>query len=408
MRTGSALLAVLRQLFLILLASARSTRSLLAPGSIKGAISRAQSSGGNALLLLLTLFLSYLPLRKMPRTAKTTDAPLSLREDQEELKMEQVRAEEDRDAWRASAQKQRGLKLAEKEVGNRKGLEDTASKEKEEEEEGEPEPERTEKKGEDAAVEFEFKVQGGGGGGVGRDVTLEYDKSPSPQHSTEFFSTLEDEWKEEDMRAQEPESLVGRMVWMPILVGLRGVSVVLGMAFAPMFFALRTLFGINTENANFWDVPLERRKQTAVTFFMVMFYPLCGFFGFLTLVLLFVPGLNFFVLLYLVYIFRWDDSAWSGRRRPFMRYWKVWRHFVNYFPVRLIKTHNLDPRGKYIFCYHPHGIIPVGALGNFAMDATGFSRRFPGIDVRFLTLNVNFMFPVMRELFLSLGMLLCC
>ena len=72
--------------------------------------------------------------------------------------------------------------------------------------------------------------------------------------------------------------------------------------------------------------------------------------------------------------------------------------------MRLVKTSELDPSKKYVFCYHPHGVISVGAFGNFATDATGFSKKFPGIDIRVLTLGLNFYAPWTRELLLSVGM----
>jgi len=85
------------------------------------------------------------------------------------------------------------------------------------------------------------------------------------------------------------------------------------------------------------------------------------------------------------------------RRRTF------WRHFAAYFPMSLTRTAELDPTRNYLFGYHPHGIISVGALCNFATDATSFSRLFPGIDLRLLTLEMNFRVPFFREYLLGMG-----
>ena len=71
---------------------------------------------------------------------------------------------------------------------------------------------------------------------------------------------------------------------------------------------------------------------------------------------------------------------WS-RRLPF------WRNLAEYFPVRLHVSSELDPKGNYLFGYHPHGIIGVGALLTFASEATGFYKAFPGLDLRLLTLS---------------------
>lgn len=87
---------------------------------------------------------------------------------------------------------------------------------------------------------------------------------------------------------------------------------------------------------------------------------------------------------------------WS-RRLPF------WRILAEYFPVRLHISSELDPKGNYLFGYHPHGVIGVGALLTFATEATGFYNAFPGLDLRLLTLSMNFKFPFTREVLMALG-----
>lgn len=62
----------------------------------------------------------------------------------------------------------------------------------------------------------------------------------------------------------------------------------------------------------------------------------------------------------------------SCRRRRF------YKHMALYFPVKLTRTAKLDPAKQYIFGYHPHGIISIGAFINFATYATGFDVLFPG------------------------------
>lgn len=59
---------------------------------------------------------------------------------------------------------------------------------------------------------------------------------------------------------------------------------------------------------------------------------------------------------------------------------------------------------NYIFGYHPHGIISMGALANFGSEATGFSKEFPGINCRLLTLTSNFGIPFYRDYLLAIGM----
>lgn len=80
-------------------------------------------------------------------------------------------------------------------------------------------------------------------------------------------------------------------------------------------------------------------------------------------------------------------------------------HLVShYFPVTLIKTKEISPGGgPYIFLYHPHGIISMGA--NVALNTNGcfFDQTFPGIVRWAVTLNVCFCLPLFREWITILG-----
>ena len=75
----------------------------------------------------------------------------------------------------------------------------------------------------------------------------------------------------------------------------------------------------------------------------------------------------------------------------------------DYFPMKLIKTTDLDPDSNYIFGTHPHGVIAFSWFGNFASEATGFSEKFPGIKPHLMTLTVNFFTPIMRAYSLWMG-----
>lgn len=54
-----------------------------------------------------------------------------------------------------------------------------------------------------------------------------------------------------------------------------------------------------------------------------------------------------------------------------MRNWFLWKYFARYFPVKLIKTHELDSSQTYLLGSHPHGILSFGAFASFA---TGKNR----------------------------------
>ena len=73
------------------------------------------------------------------------------------------------------------------------------------------------------------------------------------------------------------------------------------------------------------------------------------------------------------YVFLDSSAPESGTRfLPWTRRLPFWNKLADYFPVRLHKSCDLDPRGNYLFGYHPHGVIGVGALITFATNATGF------------------------------------
>ncbi|EMP40046.1 Diacylglycerol O-acyltransferase 2 [Chelonia mydas] len=109
--------------------------------------------------------------------------------------------------------------------------------------------------------------------------------------------------------------------------------------------------------------------------------------------------------LYLAWvIFDWDAPEQGGRRSAWVRNWPVWKHFRDYFPIQLVKTHSLLPSHNYIIGAHPHGILCVGAFCNFITESTGFSEKFPGIRPFLATLAGNFRLPVFREYLMSGGL----
>uniref|UniRef100_A0A3Q1H8I7 2-acylglycerol O-acyltransferase 2-B-like n=1 Tax=Acanthochromis polyacanthus TaxID=80966 RepID=A0A3Q1H8I7_9TELE len=99
----------------------------------------------------------------------------------------------------------------------------------------------------------------------------------------------------------------------------------------------------------------------------------------------------------------WDTPTSGGRRSGWIRSWMVWEYFRDYFPLRLIKTVDLDPKKNYIFGFHPHGVLVAGAFGNFCTEATGFSRLFPGLTPHLLMLPFWFRVPLFRDYIMSGG-----
>jgi len=188
-----------------------------------------------------------------------------------------------------------------------------------------------------------------------------------------------------------PSDLYKRII---VLVLLLLVAKLIGLPFAPI------------------QVPLRRRLQ------MIM------------LALTFAP-LNMLecLLLYFAYFwYFWGNwlailpmiayTAWiMADRQPsrggfnwcknFFRSLPVHRFVAEYYPAKLIKTADLPPNQNYVFGYHPHGIISVGAQVNFGTNATGFDRFFPGIDITLMTLRLTFKIPFFREWCMMHGLASC-
>lgn len=100
-----------------------------------------------------------------------------------------------------------------------------------------------------------------------------------------------------------------------------------------------------------------------------------------------------------------DENGIRGQGSAWVRSWSWWKHFANYFPVKLIKTTELPPNKNYLFACFPHGVIGCGLFCNFATNATGFNEMFPGIRSKMCTLSFHFYVPFFRELALSWGLM---
>ncbi|TEA16563.1 Diacylglycerol O-acyltransferase 2A [Colletotrichum sidae] len=150
------------------------------------------------------------------------------------------------------------------------------------------------------------------------------------------------------------------------------------------------------------QVPFSRRLQTAA----VLFHGL----SILTFVAIFfflaaVPFTWPLLVPYLIHL-SLSSVASDGSlkyRSEWLRSRYIWKLFADYYPAELHKTHDLPPTRKYIFGYHPHGIISHGAFAAFATNALGFAEQFPGITNSLLTLDNNFRIPLYRDYILAMG-----
>lgn len=151
------------------------------------------------------------------------------------------------------------------------------------------------------------------------------------------------------------------------------------------------------------NVPLQRRLQTAAVLMHTLsiagtvsiFFFLCT-----------IPILWPILLPYTLYVL-FSNAGTSGELSFRSERWRrspVWSAFASYFPARLHRSQELEATRKYVFGYHPHGIISHGAFAAFATEALGFSQLFPGITNTLLTLDGNFKLPLYREYALRMGL----
>eukprot|EP01134_Creolimax_fragrantissima_P003176 CFRG3176T1 len=151
------------------------------------------------------------------------------------------------------------------------------------------------------------------------------------------------------------------------------------------------------------DTPISRRRQTAalLVFFSMQMASIC-----LTLTILYYIRYTWwFMIPYLTWALVFDTNApkMYGRRQKWLRNIVCMKWFASYFPVYLHKTVDLDPKRKYLFAYHPHGIIGIGVVTSFGTNALGVDEMFPGLEISPMTLSSNFKIPFYRDYIMALG-----
>lgn len=162
------------------------------------------------------------------------------------------------------------------------------------------------------------------------------------------------------------------------------------------------------------NIPLERRYQTFCVIVWVFFFVILPLIAYPIIIhlLFFSPYAQKaagFLLPYLWWVLVVDRNSCNkgGREIKWVRNWKIWKGYVDYFPIKLVKTCEINPKRNYLFASHPHGILCSGAFGSFATDALNVKELFPGLSFSVLTLEVNYRWPILRDLILSLGVCSC-
>lgn len=100
----------------------------------------------------------------------------------------------------------------------------------------------------------------------------------------------------------------------------------------------------------------------------------------------------------------WKTPERGGRRTRFVRNWTVWKHYKDYFPIKLVKTAELNPNKNYVLGCHPHGIMSVGAFACFSTESCGFIETFPGVRSCLAVLSGLFRIPLFREYLMCAGL----
>ncbi|NWW46765.1 DGAT2 acyltransferase, partial [Pedionomus torquatus] len=126
------------------------------------------------------------------------------------------------------------------------------------------------------------------------------------------------------------------------------------------------------------------------------------------LVLIYLVFTSFWPIsaLYLAWIiFDWDTPEKGGRRLPCLRRWTVWRHFRDYFPVK-VRCREVGCRDR---TFMQVVVVPSKRICHHYVPptlfcSTGFGEMFPGIRPFLTTLAGNFRLPIFREYLMSGGL----
>ncbi|XP_045494257.1 2-acylglycerol O-acyltransferase 2-like [Colias croceus] len=152
------------------------------------------------------------------------------------------------------------------------------------------------------------------------------------------------------------------------------------------------------------NVPLSRRLQTLAATGWICLVLFSEALAVLLFIKLLYSSYWYLALLYAVWMLNDIDICHRGGRTiQWVRNWTWWRYYRDYFPIKLVKTTDLDPSNNYLFACFPHGVVCSGAFGAFATNALDFYKVFPGLSCHMITLAGHFLVPFFRELLLAFG-----
>ncbi|CAB4066110.1 MOGAT1 [Lepeophtheirus salmonis] len=137
------------------------------------------------------------------------------------------------------------------------------------------------------------------------------------------------------------------------------------------------------------NVPFERRLQTIAALIwssiIVIGFPLgCTIF----LYLLWTSQVRWILWPYIAWIIYDFNTPFNGGRNIngsiclHVRNWQIWKYFKDYFPVKVIKTADLDSNKGYLLGSHPHGFMASGVFAAFATNDKDLKEIYPNIKSR--------------------------
>lgn len=121
------------------------------------------------------------------------------------------------------------------------------------------------------------------------------------------------------------------------------------------------------------------------------------------------------------WLWDWNGPERGPRHWDWVRNWRIWDHFCDYFPIKVLREVPLSPSRTYILPCHPHGISCIGVFGAFvtgARGATGTPKPgrgpwghpdfgdtpCPGLTPSLAALKGLFRLPLYREYAMAAGL----
>lgn len=103
---------------------------------------------------------------------------------------------------------------------------------------------------------------------------------------------------------------------------------------------------------------------------------------------------------YWTYVF--TDSSYKNLGAPWkaMENWSLIAAILEWLPIRILRTTELDSKKLYVFACHPHGTLAFSRAAVGFSTVTLWDAAFPGVTFRVLTASAPFFVPLIRELWL--------